>query len=91
MKDQLNNLEKIVDIMTTSLCKHGDKVEMVGTKMAQMCQVFNTTVCECQQTTDVITMFMFDDLRDRLKVAEEVLSSIVHQVKDREDTITILK
>jgi hypothetical protein len=27
MKDQLNKLEKIVEKMMTSLCKHGEKVE----------------------------------------------------------------
>jgi hypothetical protein len=46
MNDQLNKLEKIVEKMMTSLCKHGEKVEAMEVEMSQSLNGFNFVVRE---------------------------------------------
>jgi hypothetical protein len=48
-------------------------------------------VDECQKTTNMMTATLSTMLMEWLKVVEDLLKSIVTQVKDQEDTINLLK
>jgi hypothetical protein len=52
---------------------------------------FNEVIRECQETANVITDTLTNDIQDRLKAAEDALASVTQKLKDQDDTITLLK
>jgi hypothetical protein len=52
---------------------------------------FNEVIQECQETTNVITNTLTNDIQDRLKEVEDALATVTQRLKDQDDTITLLK
>jgi archaellum component FlaC len=61
------------------------------TEIGKMKHGFNEVHQECQETTNLITDTLTDDIQDRLKEAEDALSSVTQKLKDQDDTIILLK
>jgi hypothetical protein len=91
MRNKLATLEKIVEKMTTSLCKHSEKEESLEDEMICMYKTFNTIVDEYKKTANMVTTTLNNENEEWLRIVEDSLKSTATQVKDLEDTINMLK
>jgi hypothetical protein len=49
---------------------------------------FNQSVQECHSTVDLMTNTLTNDIRDKFKATEDLLSKITQKLKDQDNTIT---
>jgi len=91
IKEQLVILERTIEDMMDALCQQGEKVDQMETEMGKMKHGFNKVIQEFQSTADVKNDKLNNDIEDKLKEIEDALVVVTQSLKDKHDTITLLK